>query len=233
MKKIHILNLVLMPVLLLATDIVVGTLWAIPSVYASSLAAQSDGAAPASINTNMQGRVEKAELKEDESIKLSLKSVSDSLRRLQETLQGIVYEITRQQQVPVMQPNIVGSMVIPNIPAMQVPIGDYLPPRQKYIRTFAQQVQTLLPTLIEQASTLPADDAFDDDLNSQMTLIKNDLQYLQEQNLTLQGLMAAPPYQNLAIGRVVIRMSDKLDEIKKLLKKSERRVSKDIKHDPK
>lgn len=205
-----------------------------PAVNADDPVTQSNGiTVPAPSNTNIQGRVEKAELKADEAIEVSLKSVYDSLRRLQETVRGIVYEITRQQQVPIMQPNIVGSMVIPGVPAMQVPIGDYLQPRQKYMAAFAQQVQILLPMLIEQASTLPNYDAADSDLTSDMLLLKNDLQYLREQNLSLQGLMAGPPYENLAIGRIVIKMSDKLDEIKKLLKKSERRVGKDIKRDPK
>ncbi len=99
--------------------------------------------------------------------------------------------------------------------------------------SFAQQLQLVLPMLIEQASNLPSSDPADGALNSQMNLIKSDVQYLQEQNRSLQGLMATPPYENLAIGRIVIRMSDKLDDIKKLLKQSEHRVSKDIKHEPK
>ncbi len=223
----------LIPALLLAVVTVPGPLEAIPLANADDLPVQSGGVAiPPPANTNIQGRVEKTELKEDEAIKLSLKNVSDSVRRLQETLRGVVYEITRQQQVPIMQPNVVGSMVIPNVPGMQVPIGDYLPPRQQYMSVFANQLQALLPMLVEQASTLAGDD-LDSDLNSDIALIKSDVQYLQEQNQFLLDRMAGPPYQNLAIGRVVVKMSDKLDEIKKLLKKTERRVGKDIKRDPK
>jgi hypothetical protein len=44
--------------------------------------------------------------------------------------------------------------------------------------------------------------------------------------------MAGPSYENLAIGKVVINMSDKLEDIKKLLKEAEHRINKDIKRDP-
>lgn len=191
---------------------------------------------------SMKGRVEhlglpaSTELTESpkqaaETIKLNLKKVSDSTRRLQEALRGIVYEITQRQQVTVAQPNVIGSMVVPGIPGGAIPIGDYLPPNQRNMTVLASQTQRALTILIEQSSTLPSSDAADDQLNGRLSLIKSDLDYLRERNQALQASMASPPYENLAIGRIVVAMSDRLDRVKKSLKEAERRIGKDIKRD--
>lgn len=203
--------------LLAAIYAVVSLLWAIPVISADVLAPPAEGLK-----------------QEDETIRLSLKSVADSAHHLQETLRNIVYEITRQRYVTASEPNVIGPMVVPAIPMPtgQIAMGDYLPPRQKYMSNFAAQVQTLLTMLIEEGSTLPSHAEVDSELSSQFSLIKSDLDYLRVKNQSLQAAMIGPSYENLAVGRVVVNMSDKLDEIKKLLKEAEHRESEAIKHDP-
>ncbi len=167
----------------------------------------------------------------DESLQLALKNVSASAHHLQQTVHEIIFEITRQEEVVVGQPNVVGSTVIPAIPAPTgaIAVGGYFPPREKYMRHFAQQAHDLLVMLSEESLSLPFGSESDNNLSANLINIKNSLNNLRSQNDELQKLMAGPTYSNLLIGKQALSMSDELDKLKKLLKDSESRLHKDIK----
>jgi hypothetical protein len=225
----RLLHIILSQIMTLAAASVCNSAWAMQPADSSSDNSLTIGSTIPTVKQPAESPKQ-----EDEVIRTSLKSVADSAHHLQEALRNIVFEITRQRYVTAAEPNVVGPVVIPArpMPTGQIPIGEYLPPRQKYMTNFAGQVQSLLTMLIEEASTLPSNDSADSELSSELSLIKSHLEYLRAQNLSLQPLMVGPEYEDLAVGRVVVTMSDKLDEIKKLLKEAEHRVNKDIKHDP-
>jgi hypothetical protein len=181
------------------------------------------------------GNQQLADKKEsDEAIRHALKNVADSAHHMQERMHDIIYEITRQEYVTAGEPNVVGPTVIPAIPMPTgtIAMGGYLAPRKKYMDFFAAQTKSLLTMLIEEGSNLPSTLPRDANMSAKLSMIKGDLNALQEENNSLQPLMIGPTYDNLKIGRQALLMSSKLDDLKKLLKDSERSISKDIKHDP-
>ncbi len=209
------------------------------SINGNSLAAAS------STSGSISGRVEHRQLsgqttnqqtespkQADQMIRHSLKNVSDSAHHLQNTIRDIVYEITRQQYVTPVEPNIIGSVVIPAMGPGTIAIGGYLPPRKKYMDLFAGHAQSLLTMLMEEGASLPDTSDNDSDLSAKLVKIRQVLDNLKAQNVLLQASMAGPSYENLVIGKQVVAMSDQLDDLKKLLKESEQRIGKDIKHDP-
>lgn len=206
---------------------------------------QGSMAAASSVNGSISGRVEHRTLsgqtanqqpvnlkQTDETIRHSLKNVADSAHHLQHTVHSIIYEITREEFVTVAEPNVIGPMVIPAMGPNPFIVGDYLPPRKKYMDLFAGQVQSLLGMLIEEGSSLPDTKENDPQLSAKLVEIKKDLDNLNKQNGLLQTLMAGPSYDNLKIGRQALLISDELDSLKKMLKESEQRIGNDVKHDP-
>ncbi len=193
------------------------------SVAESDFPACADATAP---NNTLSGKVSaENHKKNDDSLKLGIQDVIDSAHHLQLNLRDIIYEVTRQNYVSIMQPNVIGSMVLPSVPT-QIAMGGYLPPRGKYMRFFAAQTQSLLGMLSESVSVLPADLNNDPTLDEQLKLLNTGLDNLRLQNHSLQDLMAGSTYDNLAIGKQSLLMSDQLDAMKKLLKKTEKRIKK-------
>jgi hypothetical protein len=199
---------------------------------AASVAAGND----LPVKPGIKGRVEKSDvgdsnaivptnqIRSQEELALALKAAANSTRPLESALDNVVSEVTRQQYVSVGQPNVVGTMVIPARPGM-IPIGDYLPPREQYMTIYAAQIQASLIKLVEQVSVLP-EDSTDVQLNQQIIALKSALEFLRTQNQPLQASMAGSPYNNLAVGKDVLNMLDRLKEIKKSIKSAESRAKK-------
>jgi hypothetical protein len=163
--------------------------------------------------------------KSDDALKLKIKNAIDASSHFKKNLRGIIDEVTRQNYTTVMQPNVIGTTVIPSVPT-QIPLGGYLPPRQQYMTFFAAQSKLLLKTLVETDSALLENEDEDAVISAQLAQTSSGLGKLQGENEKLKSLLSHYPYDNLAIGKQALRMSDELDKIEKLLKKSEKRRKK-------
>ncbi len=167
----------------------------------------------------------------DTEIYSKLKDVADGAHHLQQTLHEIVFEVTRQDYAIASEPNVIGPMVIPAIPMPTgaIPMGIFFPPRKKYMTLYAEHTHSLLTMLTEESASLPNNVENDDAMTSKIANIKQYLEKLRNENDTLQQLMAGPAYNNLLIGKQAVQMSDEIDQIKKLLKDSEKEVHNDLK----
>jgi Sec-independent protein translocase protein TatA len=174
----------------------------------------------------LRGSVTSEEKKKaDDELKAGIKDANDSVRQLQSNLRSLINEVMRQNYVSVMQPNVIGATVLPSVPT-QIPMGNLLPPRKKYMDFFAVQTQARLGRVREATSLLPEDWGNDTVLAAQMAQLKAGVESLQKDNEALQKLLSGSTYDNLAIGKQALLMSDQLDEMQKLLKKSEKRMRK-------
>ncbi len=174
----------------------------------------------------LRGSVTSEEKKKaDDELKAGIKDTNDSLRQLQSNLRSLINEVMRQNYVSVMQPNVIGATVLPSVP-VQVPMGNLLPPRKKYMDFFAVQTQAGLGRVREATSLLPEDWGNDKDLEAQMWQLRGGVESLRRDNETLQKLLSGSSYDNLAIGKQALLMSDQLDEMQKVLKKTEKRIRK-------
>jgi hypothetical protein len=164
----------------------------------------------------------------DEDVEAKLKNVAASAHHLQKTIHEIIYEIARQEHVTASEPNVIGPTVIPAIPNPTgvIAMGDFLPPRKKYMDLFAEQSRSLLMMLNEEGSTLPDSLEADNQANTQLANVKTLLNDLRVQNDALLNSMTGPKYNNILIGKQAIKMSDDLDQIQKLLKECEKHVQK-------
>jgi hypothetical protein len=164
----------------------------------------------------------------DEDVEAKLKNVAASAHHLQKTIHEIIYEIARQEYVTASEPNVIGPTVIPAIPnpTGAIAMGNFLPPRKKYMDLFAEQSRSLLMMLNEEGSTLPDSLEADNQANTQLANVKTLLNDLRVQNDALLNSMTGPKYNNILIGKQAIKMSDDLDQIQKLLKECEKHVQK-------
>ena len=164
----------------------------------------------------------------DEALKQQLKNLVGSVHHFRDSMHSIAYEMTRQQYATVMEPEVIGLMVIPAMPS--VAFGGYLPPRKKYMDFFSRQSADLLTMALEEGSTLPSGDGVAQNLAQDLSTIKSDLGQLRGLYTPLQKAITAPSYDTLAIDKPLIALSEQVDALCNLLHKVLKLTDKDIKH---
>jgi hypothetical protein len=198
------------------------------ALYSSSAAAQS----AADANASLGKQEDRFEIKQiDENVRVKLKDLADSAHHLQKTVHEIIFEITRQEYVNASEPEVVGPIVIPAIPPPTgvIAMGGFFPPRKKYIDFYADQARDLLMMLSEEGSSLPDKIEGDEKLNAELPKLKKALEDLRQENDSLQNSMMGPTYNNLAIGKQAVKVSDQLDQIQKLIKDCQKNIHIDLK----
>lgn len=198
------------------------------ALYSSSVAAPS----AADVSANLGKQEDVAEIKQtNENVQIKLKDLSDSAHHLQKTVHEIIFEITRQEYVNASEPEVVGPIVIPAIPPPTgvIAMGGFFPPRKKYIDFYADQARDLLMMLSEEGASLPDKAEGDEQLNAELSKLKKALEDLRQENDSLQNTMMGPTYNNLAIGKQAVKVSDQLDQMQKLIKDCQKNIRTDIK----
>jgi len=118
----------------------------------------ADTAAPvAPAGPALQGTVKGTSL----TAAVGLKAIGEALHRIRAVSHNMIGECTRQDLVVVSEPDVIGPMVLPAIPAPDgmINTGNTLPPRKKYLDLYGYALQKLIPILSEEMNNtvIPAD----------------------------------------------------------------------------
>jgi hypothetical protein len=179
--------------------------------------AQTSTTTTAPLQGNVKGTMMPAET--------ALKELEESYKHIKEAAQGTVYETMREPMVTVGGPNVIGSIVIPAIPAPtgSLSVGEVLPPRKKALNYYLYKVYQALPVVsnIAEGSWIPAKDMTQADIDQ---IQKGTLEILQGYRALYDVCNVKKP-DNMKVGmagEALNETSEKLGkEMKKYLKETE------------
>ena len=169
----------------------------------------------------IQGGVKKAALKTG----MEIKEMGTALRQLKHAGTELYGEMTRQEMVSLGEPDVIGTMVIPAIPAGPIPMGGYLPPRKEWVNLCMSHMTPLVPLVKEEiddiSPTVHPDSK--DEADPVMAGINNSWSSVQASYQKLQTLTASGSYDNAAIANEsvnLIKAVESLDKQRKQLWKA-------------
>ncbi len=126
-------------------------------------------------------------------------------------------------------PNLVGGMVIPAINATgTISTGDFLPPREKWLRYYASQLNYLLPLIKSETDALQLPPDLDPDVSAQMAQLKVIAASLPADVEQLVSLCQNPPYKNMVVATAAQQLINDLDAYEKLRKEIDKAVKDDV-----
>ncbi len=140
----------------------------------------------------------------------ALKAIGDTSNHIRRTALDIIGEVERQDLVVVSEPDMFGPIVVPAIPMPDgiMAMGDFLPPRKKWLDIFISQLDQLLPVLHDEANTAATDSKEWNDLKKLVDDALHDLQVLKE-------VAGADKPDRLAVGKQALGIYDDMAKIDK------------------
>lgn len=140
----------------------------------------------------------------------ALKAIGDTSNHIRRTALDIIGEVERQDLVVVSEPDMFGPIVVPAIPAPDgiMAMGDYLPPRKKWLDIWISQLDQLLPVLHDEANSAATDSKEWVDLKKLVDDAQHDLQVLKE-------VAGADKPDRLAVGKQALGIYDDMGKIDK------------------
>lgn len=126
-------------------------------------------------------------------------------------------------------PNLVGGMVIPAINGTgTISTGDFLPPREKWLRYYASQLNYLLPLIKSETDALQLPPDLDPAVSAQMAQLKVIAASLPADVDQLVSLCQNPPYKNMVVATAAQQLINDLDAYEKLRKEIDKAVKDDV-----
>lgn len=140
----------------------------------------------------------------------ALKAIGDTSNHIRRTALDIIGEVERQDLVVVSEPDMFGPIVVPAIPAPDgmMAMGDFLPPRKKWLDIFINQLDQLLPVLHDEANNSSTDSKEWDSLKKLVDDAEHDLKVLKE-------VAGADKPDRLAVGKQALGIYDDMGKIDK------------------
>ena len=188
----------------------------IPAGSSAPVPGSADIAAPAP-KAPLKGSLKTHAVKAAEG----LRQMGESLKKMQRAASELAGEATRQDYVSVGDPDVVGTIIIPAIPAPSglLPIGDYLPMRQNWVDYYLDQIGKLLPIYAAEVDAL----RFPDSVKSDATALLEQMRPLFEDGkahyLTLFNMQKdLSKTENMKLGEQAVMLYDdmkKLDDLRK------------------
>ncbi len=127
-------------------------------------------------------------------------------------------------------PDVIGGMVIPAINGTgSISTGEFLPPREKWLKYYASEITYLLPLIKNETATLqlPADS--DAEASEQLAQMKVIAAALPAEVDKLAALCQNPPYKNMTVATAAQQLINDLDAYEKLRKQIDKVIKDDVK----
>lgn len=195
----------------------VGNAWADSS--AESSADESKASAPLSGGVVSLATSTEASLKE--------------LGKIWHHLKGAAWETFCETQQPVTYfvggPDVIGGMVIPAINGTgNISTGDFVPPREKWLRYYASELNYLLPLIKSETEALQLPPDLSPDIADSLAQMKKAAAALPADVDKLVSLCQNPPYKNIVVATAAQQLIDDLDAYEKLRKQIDKAVKNDV-----
>lgn len=164
---------------------------------------------------------------------LSTEASLKELGKIWRHLKSAAWETFCETQQPVTfyvgGPNVVGGMVIPAINGTgTISTGDFLPPREKWLKYYASELNFLLPLIKADTAALQLPSDMSQDTVDQLAQLKVVAAALPADVDKLVSLCQNPPYKNMVVATAAQQLIDDLDAYEKLRKQIDKAVKKDV-----
>ena len=127
-------------------------------------------------------------------------------------------------------PNVIGGMVIPAINGSGViSTGDFLPPREKWLKYYASELNYLLPLIKSETAALSIPAEMSAESADQLAQLKVIAAGLPADVEKLVTLCQNPPYKNIVVATAAQQLINDLDSYEKMRKQIEKAVKEDVK----
>lgn len=184
----------------------------------SALAADAPSKTQKAVSSKpaLSGQVASTQL----SVGAALHAIHLATNELHRVTTDMINEIERQQYETVAEPDVIGPIVVPAMPAPTggMNVGPLLPPRAKWINLYMWQFSQVVPMLASEinATQIPAEkQAVLGPKWRQMKALSNDIT-AHYQNLI--PVTQGPNYVNLDIGKQLLPIYDDCKKLKELQK---------------
>lgn len=149
-----------------------------------------------------------------------LKSIGQLTSRIKRTASELVGECTRQNLVVVSEPDVIGPVVIPAMPAPDgmIAAGDYLPPRKHWLELYAADFARTIGVLDTEIQSTVLPDGASADCAAKWSEMKSVSADINTQYQGLIPLIQAQTPDRLALGRVALAIHDDAEKIEKVRK---------------
>lgn len=152
----------------------------------------------------------------------ALRQMGDALKKIQRAAAELVGEATRQDYITVGDPDVVGSIIIPAIPAPSgiMPIGDYLPMRKPWVDYYLDQIAKLMPLYATEADSIVLPDGIKQDALALMEQMRPLYEDAKTHYLTLFEMQKdLAKTDNIQLGKQAVMLHDDMKKIDDLRKK--------------
>lgn len=149
-----------------------------------------------------------------------IKAIGEGVHKLKRTAEDMIGELQRQDLVVVSEPDVIGPIVLPAIPepSGMLPIGDYLPPRKKWLDFYMAQMQHLIPCIQDElANTIIPEDK-KAETQEPWAKMQSIMQDVESHYQRLQPLTQGPKFDSDAIGKEALAIYDDIRQLEKLRK---------------
>lgn len=126
-------------------------------------------------------------------------------------------------------PNVIGGMVIPAINGTGfISTSDFQPPREKWLRYYASELNYLLPLIKSETEALQLPPDLSPDISDSLAQLKKTAAALPADVDKLVSLCQNPPYKNMVVATAAQQLIDDLDAYEKLRKQIDKAVKDDV-----
>lgn len=148
-------------------------------------------------------------------------------------LKSAAWETFCETQQPVTYyvggPNVIGGMVIPAVNGTGfISTGDFQPPREKWLRYYASELNYLLPLIKSETEALQLPPDLSPDIADSLAQLKRTAAALPADVDKLVSLCQNPPYKNIVVATAAQQLIDDLDAYEKLRKQIDKAVKDDV-----
>jgi hypothetical protein len=151
-----------------------------------------------------------------------IKAIGVCTHKLKRTALDMMGELQRQDLVVVSEPDVIGPIIVPAVPnpSGMMPVGDYLPPRKKWLDFFMAEMGQLIPLMQSElaGTAIPADKK--DEVAGPWGQMQSLVQDMQSHYKALQPLTQGPNFDRDAIGKEVLAIYNDVEELEKLRKQA-------------
>jgi hypothetical protein len=150
-----------------------------------------------------------------------VKELEETDKYLRRAAMDLISEVERQQYVTVGDPNVVGSVVIPAIPAPtgQLATGELLPARQKWINFYMTEASQAVEAMHNELGALAMPDEKTAQTSEPLNELKSRMDEVTSHYGKLRQVTQGPELVNLKIGAEALAIYDQTKPIEELLKK--------------
>lgn len=199
----------------------VGNAWADSSAESSAESSADESKAPAPLSGGVV------------SLATSTEANLKELGKIWHHLKSAAWETFCETQQPVTYfvggPDVIGGMVIPAINGTgTISTGDFVPPREKWLRYYASELNYLLPLIKSETEALQLPPDLSPDLADSLAQLKKAAAALPADVDKLVSLCQNPPYKNIVVATAAQQLIDDLDAYEKLRKQIDKAVKDDV-----